>query len=88
MTLNPPIADTPGHADAAQGDDGRLLTPGQVAELFGVDGRTVTRWARAGRLPARRTLGGHRRFRLRDVAPLLELDQGDKPAGDRAGTSA
>jgi excisionase family DNA binding protein len=40
-----------------------LLTPREVAELFGVDPKTVTRWAKAGKLTSIRTLGGHRRFR-------------------------
>lgn len=40
----------------------RLLTPGEVAKLFRVDPKTVTRWAAAGRIPSVRTPGGHRRF--------------------------
>ncbi|MGE3285311.1 MAG: BldC family transcriptional regulator [Pseudonocardia sp.] len=49
----------------------RLLTPGEVAALFGVDPRTVTRWAASGRLGALRTPGGHRRYRESDVRRLL-----------------
>lgn len=41
---------------------GNVLTPGQVADLFAVDPKTVTRWAQAGRLVSITTLGGHRRF--------------------------
>lgn len=37
-----------------------LLTPAEVAALFRVDPKTVTRWAKAGKLTAIRTLGGHR----------------------------
>jgi excisionase family DNA binding protein len=48
-----------------------LLTPAEVAVLFGVDTATVTRWARTGQLPAVRTLGGHRRYRERDVRSLM-----------------
>lgn len=40
----------------------RLLTPGEVADLFRVDPKTVTRWAAAGRLHSIKTPGGHRRF--------------------------
>lgn len=40
----------------------RLLTPTQVAARFQVDPKTVTRWAKAGKLPVVRTLGGHRRY--------------------------
>jgi excisionase family DNA binding protein len=39
-----------------------LLTPGEVARLFRVDPKTVTRWADRGQLPSIRTLGGRRRF--------------------------
>jgi excisionase family DNA binding protein len=49
----------------------RLLTPGEVAVLFRVDPKTVTRWASAGRLGSIRTPGGHRRFRESEVRALL-----------------
>ncbi len=51
---------------------GRLLTPGEVAALFRVDPKTVTRWATAGRIGSIRTPGGHRRFRESEVNQLLE----------------
>lgn len=50
---------------------GRLLTPGEVATLFRVDPKTVTRWATAGRIGSIRTPGGHRRFRESEVNQLL-----------------
>lgn len=50
----------------------RLLTPGEVATLFRVDPKTVTRWAAAGRIGSIRTPGGHRRFRESEVRALLE----------------
>ena len=59
-----PGAPSPRHED-------RLLTPGEVAELFRVDPKTVTRWASAGRLGSIRTPGGHRRFRESEVRALL-----------------
>jgi excisionase family DNA binding protein len=49
----------------------RLLTPGEVAALFRVDPKTVTRWASAGRIGSIRTPGGHRRFRETEVRSLL-----------------
>jgi excisionase family DNA binding protein len=49
----------------------QLLTPAEVAVLFRVDPKTVSRWARAGKLQAIRTLGGHRRYRETDVRALL-----------------
>lgn len=54
-----------------QGGDDRLLTPGEVATLFRVDPKTVTRWASAGRIGSIRTPGGHRRFRESEVRNML-----------------
>ena len=48
-----------------------LLTPAEVATLFRVDPKTVTRWALAGKLTSIRTLGGHRRYREQEVHDLL-----------------
>jgi len=49
-----------------------LLTPAEVAALFRVNPKTVTRWARAGKITAIRTLGGHRRFRASEIKRCLE----------------
>jgi len=49
-----------------------LLTPSEVAKLFRVDPKTVTRWAKAGKLTAIRTLGGHRRYRQSEVLALIK----------------
>lgn len=54
------------------GHPGALLTPAEVAALFRVDPKTVTRWANAGKLTAVRTLGGHRRYRRSEVEELLQ----------------
>lgn len=48
-----------------------LLAPGEVAALFGVDAKTVSRWEKTGRLTCIRTLGGHRRFSKSEVDRLL-----------------
>jgi excisionase family DNA binding protein len=53
-------------------DHERLLTPAEVAALFRVDPKTVTRWAKAGKLSSIRTLGGHRRYWESEVRNLLE----------------
>jgi excisionase family DNA binding protein len=53
----------------------RLLTPSEVASLFRVDPKTVTRWAAGGRLRSLRTPGGHRRFRESDIRALLRDDR-------------
>ena len=53
-------------------DPHALLTPGEVAELFHVTPKTVSRWHKAGILPAQRTAGGHRRFPAQAVFELLD----------------
>ena len=58
-------------------DSERLLTPAEVAAMFRVDPKTVTRWARDGRLTAVRTLGGHRRYREAVVLSLLRKANAD-----------
>jgi len=59
-------------------DGERLLTPGEVASLFRVDPKTVTRWAASGRIRSVRTPGGQRRFRDSEVQRLLrESENGD-----------
>ncbi len=57
---------------AQRGESDSLLTPSEVASMFRVDPKTVTRWAKAGKLSAVRTLGGHRRYREAEVRTLLE----------------
>ena len=52
--------------------ESELLTPGEVAVMFRVSPKTVTRWSRAGKISAVRTLGGHRRFRASEVRRFLE----------------
>jgi len=45
----------------------RLLTPGEVAKMFRVDPKTVTRWAKEGRLGSLRTPGNSRRYPENEV---------------------
>lgn len=61
-----------------------LLTPAEVAALFRVDPKTVTRWAKAGKLTSIRTLGGHRRYRAAEVRALLENIPGQRDPSDDA----
>lgn len=49
-----------------------LLAPGQVAKIFFVDPRTVTRWAKAGKLKSVKTLGGQVRFKWSDIRAAIE----------------
>lgn len=51
-----------------------LLTPAEVAAMFRVNPKTVTRWARSGKISAIRTMGGHRRFRASEVTEALARD--------------
>lgn len=53
-------------------NEDRLMTPSEVAKVFRVDPKTVTRWAAAGRIGSIRTPGGHRRFRESEIKVLLE----------------
>lgn len=85
--------------EAVQGSQGRcptcghleavsLLLPHEVAALFRVDVKTVTKWARAGKLPSIRTLGGHRRYPEAEIRALLAAWNGGrnplKPLGSTA----
>jgi len=47
-----------------------LMTPGEVADLFKVDPKTVTRWAATRKLRSVRTPGGHRRYYRDEVVAM------------------
>jgi excisionase family DNA binding protein len=47
------------------------LRAAEVAARLHVSPRTVARWAKDGRLPARRTLGGHRRYDPQQIEALV-----------------
>jgi excisionase family DNA binding protein len=51
-----------------------FLPTSQVADLLHVSPKTIARWAKDGRLPYQRTLGGHRRYpeqAIRQLAATL-----------------
>ena len=51
-----------------------LMTSGEVAALFRVDPKTVSRWAKTGRIPPEQiihTAGGVRRYRRAYIEGLL-----------------
>ena len=56
--------------------ENRLLTPAEVAAMLRVDPKTVTRWARGGKLSSIRTPGGHRRYSESEVRGFLKGWQG------------
>lgn len=72
-------------------DDDVYLTPGEVAQLFRVNPKTVARWAKEGKLPHLVTLGGHRRFPagpIHELARKLRVVEGDAPSGAAPENSA
>jgi excisionase family DNA binding protein len=54
--------------------DDELLTPREVAELFGVRTTTIARWARDGRLDPIFTPGGHRRYSRASVRAFVAAE--------------
>jgi excisionase family DNA binding protein len=73
MQPNPEVPNNSEHEE--------LLTPSEVAAMFRVNPKTVTRWARSGKISAIRTLGGHRRFRKSEITRILA--EGGQPDGGR-----
>ncbi|MFB4273073.1 BldC family transcriptional regulator [Nonomuraea sp. GTA35] len=59
-----------------------LMTPAEVAQLFRVDPKTVTRWATAGRIGSVRTPGGHRRYRRDDMQAVLATQTSPRTEGN------
>ena len=72
----------PGHQGAGMGVPD-LMRPSEVAALFRVDPKTVTKWAAAGKLAVIRTAGGHRRYKACDVLALLAPAAPSRPATRR-----
>ena len=58
--------------DLRQMEPGRLLLPWEVAEVYRVDPKTVTRWAVDGKMTSIKTIGGHRRFKVSVI--LADID--------------
>jgi excisionase family DNA binding protein len=48
------------------------LKTAEVADILHVSPKTVTRWAKDGKLPHSRTLGGHRRFPAASIRKMAE----------------
>ncbi len=61
--------------DRTELDHNELLTPTEVAAIFRVNPKTVTRWAQSGKISAIRTLGGHRRFNAAEIMRHLQEQQ-------------
>jgi excisionase family DNA binding protein len=67
----PPSARGPSVVRTQIKPENRLLTPAEVAAMLRVDPKTVTRWARGGKLSSIRTPGGHRRYSESEVRGFL-----------------
>jgi excisionase family DNA binding protein len=50
----------------------RYLHTAEVADLLHVSPKTVSRWAKEGKLPFLKTLGGHRRYPEAEIRELAE----------------
>ncbi len=74
--------DDGGGRDVRHRQPDALLTPAEVAALFRVDPKTVTRWAKSGKLTAVRTLGGHRRFLESEVRALIGVPEQSQSEDD------
>ena len=48
------------------------LRTAEVADLLYVSPKTVSRWAKEGKLPFMKTLGGHRRYPAAKIRELAE----------------
>jgi excisionase family DNA binding protein len=48
------------------------LRTAQVAEILYVSPKTVSRWAKEGKLPFLKTLGGHRRYPEAEIRGLAD----------------
>ena len=48
------------------------LHTAEVADILHVSPKTVARWAKEGKLPFLRTLGGHRRYPAAEIRQLAD----------------
>jgi excisionase family DNA binding protein len=63
----------------AEAEDDIYLRSSEVASLLHVSPKTVSRWAKEGKLPHLVTLGGHRRFPSGPIYDLARKLQVVKP---------
>ena len=50
----------------------RYLRTTEVADILQVSPKTVARWAKDGKLPFLKTLGGHRRYPAAEIRQLAD----------------
>jgi excisionase family DNA binding protein len=63
----PAVAAGPGGAHT-----GPYLLASEVAAIMHVSPKTVSRWAKEGKLPHLKTLGGHRRYPERAIRAMVD----------------
>lgn len=61
----------------------RFIATSDVARMLHVSPKTVSRWAKEGRLPFIRTLGGHRRYPKSEIERIASALAGDPVAVHR-----
>jgi excisionase family DNA binding protein len=62
------------------GEAPSYLLAGEVADILHVSPKTVSRWAKEGKLPFMRTLGGHRRYpEARSASSLTSSGRSQQP---------
>jgi excisionase family DNA binding protein len=59
-------------AAKARTESPSYLRTAEVADILHVSPKTVSRWAKEGRLPFLRTLGGHRRYPEAEIRQLAD----------------
>lgn len=59
-------------SDNTAPDTPSYLRTAEVAAILQVSPKTVARWAKEGKLPFLRTLGGHRRYPAAQIRELAE----------------
>ena len=59
--------------DSRDSEAPTYLRPAEVADLLSVSPKTVSRWAKDGKLPFMKTLGGHRRFPEAEIRELVDV---------------
>jgi excisionase family DNA binding protein len=65
------------HSVPETSDDAEWISLQDASALLGVAASTLRRWGDAGRVPMKRTLGGHRRFERGAVVRLVEREAGE-----------
>jgi excisionase family DNA binding protein len=64
------VAAQPSSSTAA--DTRNYLRTAEVADILHVSPKTVSRWAKEGKLPFLKTLGGHRRYSAAQIRQLAD----------------